>query len=223
MFDGWPVSPPTSAGDDGLYKCYIDWDSKLWEVFWTGSAKYPDFSHLKLHPVDLSDEVSTTWSSSKAKDFGSRAFIRVSHEGAFPVVKIAHPDTEARDHVQHEFELMRTLSSFPGVANVDSESLTDSEGVYGFRLEELRAIDFENIKDWSSKVREVVKALHKHGYCHGDLSPSNVMINDVGQIVLIDLAFSGVIGEDIPKHIPRWVYTNSTVFDATADEADVVE
>ncbi|KAK0336106.1 hypothetical protein LTR02_004525 [Friedmanniomyces endolithicus] len=208
-----PVSPPTSAGVPHLRKCYVDANNQLWEVFWTGSSSYPDFAELELHRVLLSDEMSATWSRSKPLDFGASAVIRILAEDAFPVVKLA-PNAEARRLLQHEFAVLRELSGQPGIVTVDPEPLVDKEGIYGYRMEYLTKIDFMNLGPLHSEVRRVTHALHRRGYCHGDLSPSNVMLDEDGEVVLIDLSFAGIIGEEVPSYIPRWAHNNGTFYDA---------
>ncbi|KAK0806638.1 hypothetical protein LTR75_002526 [Friedmanniomyces endolithicus] len=216
-----PVSPPTSAGVPHLRKCYVDANNQLWEVFWTGSSSYPDFAELELHRVLLSDEMSATWSRSKPLDFGASAVIRILAEDAFPVVKLA-PNAEARRLLQHEFAVLRELSGQPGIVTVDPEPLVDKEGIYGYRMEYLTKIDFMNLGPLHSEVRRVTHALHRRGYCHGDLSPSNVMLDEDGEVVLIDLSFAGIIGEEVPSYIPRWAHNNGTfckeVDESTLDE-----
>jgi serine/threonine protein kinase len=178
---------------------------------------YPDFSSLALTRVKLSDEVSAAWSRSTFLNYGSGAVIRSSDEADFPVIKIAHPDHEARQQLRHEFAFMKKVAGFPGMAKFDSMPLQDEDGIYGFRQERLSEIEFKDIGLYSNEVREVVRALHKLGYCHGDLSPSNVMRNENGQVVLIDFAFSGRIGDIVPQHVPIGVHEGG-IFDKAADE-----
>ncbi|KAK0272970.1 hypothetical protein LTR35_012642 [Friedmanniomyces endolithicus] len=216
-----PVSPPTSTGVPHLRKCYVDANNQLWEVFWTGSSSYPEFAELELHRVLLSDEMSATWSRSKPLDFGASAVIRILAEDAFPVVKLA-PNAEARQLLQHEFAVLLELSGQPGIVKVDPEPLTDKEGICGYRMEYLTKIDFMNLGPLSSEVQRVTHALHRRGYCHGDLSPSNVMVDNDGKVVLIDLSFAGVIGEEVPSYIPRWAHS-SAVFSEAVDESKLEE
>ncbi|KAK1071552.1 hypothetical protein LTR12_016521 [Friedmanniomyces endolithicus] len=191
------------------------------EVFWTGSSSYPDFAELELHRVLLSDEMSATWSRSKPLDFGASAVIRILAEDVFPVVKLA-PNAEARQLPQHEFTFLRGLCGQPGIVKVDPEPLMDKDGIYGYRMEYLSKIDFMNLGPLSSEVRRVTHALNRRGYCHGDLSPSNVMVNEDGEVVLIDLSFAGIIGEEVPLYIPRWAH-GSTTFSKAVDESKLEE
>ena len=92
-----PVSPPNSTEVNGSYKCYVDCEGQVWEVFWTGLHNYPDLSSLALHRVVLSNHISTTWHTTKQLDFGSSAVMRTFDHGTFPVVKLAHPPTSKHD------------------------------------------------------------------------------------------------------------------------------
>ena len=48
--------------------------------------------------------------------------------------------------------------------------------------------------DLSLKLIDEIEKLHNLGYLHGDLNPTNVMISDTGDIILIDFEFSDTIG-----------------------------
>lgn len=210
------VSPPLPAGKRGSYKCYVEADGRLHEVFWEGSPSYPDFNKIMLHHIQLSDKMLSIWSESELVGFGSNAVVRKCNNGEdLPIVKVAHPNAEARQLLQHEYTFMRELAGFPG-ARVACEPLRDHEGIYAFRMEFLRRIDFEEIGAKSESVRTAVEALHQRGFCHGDLSPSNVMIDNEGRLVLIDFSFAGRIGQCVPQYVPNWVY-GSPFFDSKAD------
>lgn len=196
--------------------CYIELNNQLYETSWTGSQQFPDLKGVELRRVDLSDEVSNVWISSKRLGFGSSAVVRTLDGDGFPIVKIAHPNTDARQQVRHEYHVMRSLSHFDGVADVDSDPLEDKDGIFGFRLERLSKIDIGELQMRSDEVRSLVKALHDIGYAHGDLSPSNVMVNKDGRLVLIDFSFSGLIGQRLAAHIPRWVYEGAA-YDTSTD------
>ena len=90
------------------------------------------------------------------------------------------------------------------VVRIHLNSLTDDEGIYGLRMERLVTVPFKDITKESQEVHEMVKTLHARGYCHGDLSPCNVMLNEAESVMLIDLAFSGRIGERAPGLFPAW-------------------
>jgi hypothetical protein len=210
-----PVSPPLPAAGCDSFRCYVEAESHLYEVFWEGSQGYPDFDSVDLRPVNMSDEMALTWSHSDLVDFGSNAVVRRCKEGDFPIVKIAHPTTEARRLIQHEFDFMRNLAELPA-PKVDPQPLTDHDGIYGYRMEYLCKIDFSELCGRGDEVWKAVGALHGKGMCHGDLSPSNVMSDKEGRLVLIDFSFSGFIGQDLPAYIPTWVY-GSRIFNKETD------
>jgi serine/threonine protein kinase len=209
------VSPPLPAACRGSFKCYVEAEGHMYEVFWEGSQCYPDFDSVALRPVKMSDEMALTWSHSNFVDFGSNAVVRECNEGDFMIVKIAHPTAEARQLIQHEYDFMRNLAGLPA-PKVDPQPLTDHDGIYGFRMEYLWKIDFQELHGRGNEVWEAVGALHGKGMCHGDLSPSNVMSDKEGRLVLIDFSFSGFIGQDLPAYIPTWVY-GSRIFNRKTD------
>jgi serine/threonine protein kinase len=211
------VSPPQSADADRSQKCYVESDGQLYETFWEGSTCYPDFSRAPLYRVKLSLNQHATWSCSRLLDFGSGAVIRTFDEGPFPIVKIAHPNVEARSQIRHEYNFIKGMADFAGIVRAHPEPLTNEEGIYGFRMEHLHKIEFQDVEARSKEVWEMVKTLHALGYCHGDLSPSNVMRNGAGHLVLIDFSFSGRIGEPVPCYFPSWAHRGG-VFDQTTDE-----
>jgi predicted unusual protein kinase regulating ubiquinone biosynthesis (AarF/ABC1/UbiB family) len=107
--------------------------------------------------------------------------------------------------VEREFNIMRDLSKLDAVAQVAGEPLTDRDGVFGFRLERLYRIELEDMKLRVQEVQSLLDSLHTAGYCHGDPSFSNIMQNQEGTLVLIDLAFAGSLGSKIPEWLPEWL------------------
>jgi hypothetical protein len=209
------VSPPLPAACRGSSKCYVEAKSHLYEVFWEGTPCYPDFDSVDLRPVSMSDEMALTWSHSDFVDFGSNAVVRECNEEDFTIVKFAHPTTEARQLIQHEYDFMRNLAEVPA-PKVYPQPLTDHDGMYGFRMEYLWKIEVQELRERADEVWKAVEALHAEGMCHGDLSPSNVMSDKEGRLVLIDFSFSGLIGQDLPTYIPTWVY-GSRIFNKETD------
>ncbi|CZT23712.1 uncharacterized protein RCC_09426 [Ramularia collo-cygni] len=123
------IPPPLPAACRGSFKCYVEAKSQLYEVFWEGSQCYPDFDSVELGPVIMSDEMALTWSHSDLVDFGSNAIVRECHQGDFTIAKIAHPTTEARQLIQHEYDFMRNLAELPA-PKVDPQPLMDHDGIY---------------------------------------------------------------------------------------------
>ncbi|KAK5755697.1 hypothetical protein LTS12_014159 [Elasticomyces elasticus] len=214
-----PVSPTRSAGADRSYKCYVELDGQIYETTWNGSQGYPDFSDLPLHHVELSINQSSTWSHSTLLDFGSGAIIRALDGGPFPIVKIAYPNIEARSQIRHEYNFIKSMAGSEGIVKVHSEPLTDDEGIYGFQMEYLSKIEFQDVKAKGKEVQKVVEKLHVSGCCHNDLSPSNVMMNEAGHVVLIDFSFAGRIGQDVPWYVPSWAHRGGVFGKATDEKA----
>ncbi|KAK5109380.1 hypothetical protein LTR62_007046 [Meristemomyces frigidus] len=181
----YPVSP--SGGESGEpYQCYVDSANRIWKTFWDGpSMRYPDLHKTILHPIDLSPEAAAAWSKTKLLALGANAVIRAyeeEKESAHPILKFAHPNSTARQLLQHEFEVMQTLSSLclPGIAKTHPTPLVDEEGIFGFRLQRLYPIPFTEIQNYTRDLQILLEGLHIRGYCHGDVGPSNVMRNSQG-------------------------------------------
>jgi len=194
------VSPPMSSGRPTTYKCFVEANNQLCEVEWQGDSKHPNFNGLPLRRVELSSEMKSTWSRTRHLAYGANAFVRTFDEGPFPVVKIAQPSAQSRLYIRHEWAFLQRVRHLPNVVKFHPEPLVDGEGIYGFRMEKLSKIDFQNLAARYEEVREAMRNLHSHGFCHGDLNPSNVMVNEEGEVVLIDFAFAGVIGERLPGY-----------------------
>ena len=218
------VSPPTGTGQPSEYHCYVDFRRKLYEIYWTGLMQYPDisgFPHVSnatVRVVNLSSQMAETWAKSTLVDYGTDACIRCTHADAMPIVKIAHPNDTALLRLRYEFDMIRRMSehSLP-IAKVRQRPLTGDNGVYGYQLEALYKIQDSEHNLRMTEIQSAVRKIHAQGFSHGDLTPSNIMKDHRGNIVLIDCSFSGTIGTEIPSHIPNWVYGCET-FCAESDE-----
>lgn len=204
-----PFSPPFPIEKKvKRYGCYIDIDRTPHEASWTGDWAIFDFTttsqipNFKLSPLQFTKELSAIWKSSSPLAFGSHASVRSSETTSYPVVKIAHPTHQSRRLIEREFNIMRDLSKLDAVARVAGEPLTDRDGIFGFRLERLYHVDLEDLQSRFQEVQLLLDSLHAAGYCHGDCSFSNIMQNQDGRLVLIDLAFAGPLGSKIPKWFP---------------------
>lgn len=205
-----PFSPPFAVDKKAKrYGCYIDVDGRPHEASWTGDWAVFDFtdtshiSNFELSPLRLTAEMSNVWKCSKPLAFGSHASVRFEETVPYPVIKIAHPTDKCRRLVEREFNIMRGLSYLDAVARVGGEPLTDQDGIFGFRLERLYRVEFEDLQQRIQEVRKLLESLHGAGYCHGDYSFSNIMQNQEGRLVLIDLAFAGPLGSQIPENFPK--------------------
>jgi hypothetical protein len=214
------VSPPSRAEKAGHYTCIIEHQDKPYSVTWSGSAKQPDITQLSTRPdwkreqVDLGSEMSDIWSESMFVNYGADASLRCSHLGPYPIIKLAHPGEEFRLRVQHEFEIMRDMTtiamSLP-IPKVDEHPLLEDQGIFGYRLEYLFCLEKNELLRRLPEVKKAVQQLHEAGFSHGDLSQSNIMKNKEGAIVLIDFGHAGKIGTQVPSSVPQWVYEDAVV------------
>ncbi|GAB7342129.1 hypothetical protein MBLNU457_g0395t2 [Dothideomycetes sp. NU457] len=103
------------------------------------------------------------------------------------------------------------------IPDIGLKPITEDGKVVAFGLERLVAPGFDKIFERTQEVRSAVSHLHLAGFVHGDLTPSNVMLRENGDVVLIDFGYSGRHGHALPPYIPEWTY-NGPVFDYQADE-----
>jgi hypothetical protein len=197
------------------YGCYMDVDGIPHEASWTGDWAVFDFTDpsmildFRLSPLQLTTEISTIWKRSRPLAFGGHASVRFEDVDRYPVVKIAHPSNKCRRLVEREYNIMRDLSDLNAVALVADEPLADKEGVFGFRIERLYPVELEELQARFQEVERLVDSLKDAGYCHGDCSFSNIMQDAEGKLVLIDLAFAGRLGSDIPEGFPKHLFPGS--------------
>lgn len=217
-----PFSAPFFVQDPDHFGCYLEQDGKPFIASWTGDWAIFDFQNTSaipefmLRPLELSIEISSVWEQTKLVSFGTHACIRLDETSPNTVIKIAHPTTRDRYLLHREFDMMRSLSGTGAVAKVDSEPLSDHAGTFGFRLEKLQRVEQGELKRRIPEVKTLVDKIQGYGVCHGDCSPSNVMQNEQGQLVFIDLAFAGRLNSEVPKMIPRHVFPNG-FFDGDLD------
>lgn len=217
-----PFSPPSFIQSPDRFGCFIEQDGKPCKASWTGDWAIFDFENtsaipdFQLIPLDLSIEISSIWDRTKLVSFGTHACIRLDETSPDTVLKIAHPTARDRSLLQREFDIMRSLSDTGTVAKVDSEPLSDHAGTFGFRLEKLQRVEPEELKRRVSEVKTLVEKIQGHGVCHGDCSPSNILQNEEGQLLFIDLAFAGTLKDKVPTIIPRYVFP-SGLFDGDVD------
>ncbi|KAL2024948.1 hypothetical protein VTK56DRAFT_3647 [Thermocarpiscus australiensis] len=111
-YEAKPITPPQDAGVRGWYKCILDYRHKPYSITWRGSPKYPDlakFTVLKGVDVSLVHQslaMAAVWRDSTLLDYGSYASIRASKHSRFPILKLAHPDKQPLELIQHEFNVL---------------------------------------------------------------------------------------------------------------------
>ncbi|KAM0717011.1 hypothetical protein Q7P37_006863 [Cladosporium fusiforme] len=222
-----PVSPPFGSMGTDRRHCYVETGRELWEASWPhkpGDRRaYPDFknllpsSEITLNALELSNEIVNIYKTSQLLGFGSDACVRLDGDAAHPVIKIAHPTAENRKRIKHEFGLMARLCNLDFVANTSDEPLMDENGVFGFRMEHLEGIAFDDLMTRRSDIETLLGKLHGAGFCHGDFSFSNIMQRKDGTLVLIDFGFAGLLGDTIPDDFPRYLYPDRC-FTASIDQ-----
>jgi hypothetical protein len=226
IIDGYqaqPITPPQRAQNHGSYTCIVDYDHKPYSITWSGSPEYPDLmkfpnlEDVKVSPKQQSLHITKLWSDSNLLDYGSHASIRITDDEAFPILKLAHPDKQSIGLIQYEFKMLNRLAMLdvPVVA-VCSQPLLDEGVICGYRMKMLFKLQLPDLRSRRDEVWDALCCLHSAGYCHGDISPSNIMKDGGGKITLVDFSFAGQLGSDAPLYIPSWVYANG-VFDIETD------
>jgi len=61
-------------------------------------------------------------------------------------------------------------------------------------LDEVNKLPIEKALHFGIQLTEAVSHLHRHGFCHMDIKPDNIMLNREGEIVLIDFGMAVPIG-----------------------------
>lgn len=89
---------------------------------------------------------------------------------------------------------------------IDPIPLANEEGISGYRMEALIKIPDGKIAFERRRLEEILFPLHKADFSHGNLTRSNIMEDRSGKLVLIDLGFSGRIGDQVPTDFPSWAY-----------------
>jgi hypothetical protein len=212
-----PFSPPFAGEDRTRDYCFVEVAGQPKEASWwrkRGQAFPPDFTDtgpvldVVIHDLQFSDTKSDVWRNSTLLGYGSDACVRLQGESerANPVIKLAHPGTERRERIQHEFEVMQRLSHLRFVARIDSEPLRDHKGIFGFRLERLEKVEKEETGARKGEIETMLHQLHQAGYCHGDIHFCNIMKRSDGELVLIDFSYAGALGEAVPDHVPEYMH-----------------
>ena len=143
-------------------------------------------------------------------DYGAHAVIRSTSDTGFPIIKLAHPDQQSILLLQHEFKLLIALSKLnAAVVEVDSTPILDDSVIRGYRMKQLKKLDMSELVSRRPDIKAAVEDLHSKGYCHGDLTPSNIMKDEDGRITFIDPSFGGRLDEQIPSVVPAWVHDGS--------------
>jgi RIO-like serine/threonine protein kinase len=208
--DALPLSPPYWCAQSCRYAQRIEYCN---EEFILSSAKQqPDISlPLRLHhdvsmqKIEHSEEEDMIWRQSRLLSFGSYGFVReyMSATEAFPLVKLAHQTPLARQLIFNEFLVLSELSSqYLPIVKINPQPLVDHWGIFGFSMEKLFRINPSDLPSYVDSLEDVIRQLHSQGFVHGDISPSNVMRTEDGEIRLIDLSHAGKVNQPLPEYHP---------------------
>lgn len=216
-----PITPPERIAQ-GVYRYTVEYNKRPFLVTWSGSTHYPemenfpDIANTKVQALPQTPAMESLWRGSELMDYGAHASIRLQRESKFPILKLTHAAELSMKLIASEFEVLLELQKSLPVPRIDPIPLKDHGIVSGFRMELLSKLGQEDLAARAADIEQAVGRLHSAGFCHGDLSLSNIMVNEAGQIILIDLSFAGRIGHSIPSFFPDWVYEDVS-FDLKAD------
>lgn len=149
----------------------------------------------------------------KVLSSGARTIIRLvadlQNNSTLRVIKSAVSE-DASKGIRREYDALKKLSSVPGVVKV-YDFYEGETGVH-LVLEYLKGKTLESIiKDRKimtekettalvTHISEIISAIHRCGWVHGDVKPGNVMIESDGRISLFDLETASPIGKKSPIH-----------------------
>lgn len=160
-------------------------------------------------PIDMDDDLVPMWQQSKIIHQGAEAIVISGNwMGAKAVLKIRnprsyrHPDLDKRltrqrlsVEVRVLIKLQSTAIPSPSILDVDIDNgwilLSHISGVtlYDYLLG--GNSDLEPIRNLGILIRE----MHELGISHGDLTTHNVMIDDDGQLNIIDFGLAKIVPE----------------------------
>ena len=160
-------------------------------------------------PVHMGDESVPLWKPSKMIHQGAEATVFSGYwMGEKSIFKkrnhrsYRHPDLDrrlTRQRLSVEVRVLRKLHS----TTVSSPSLFDVDIDEGWIiLSEVEGVTlYESLLNGESNIEQIekfgglIRQLHELGISHGDLTTHNVMINDEGELTLIDFGLSKISPE----------------------------
>ena len=218
------ISAP-AADDSGGYWCYVESKYAWYRFSWHKTINVPDLRRFpqvagcNVSRVRLSREMTRTLRNSETIDHGADSCIRLTSTTGLPILKVAHPHALARDRLRWEFEMLKHMSNCSlSVPKYDPKPLTDSTGIYAYRMQKLHRLDFENLEQYRPQVAAAISRVHAAQVSLGDLHPGNVMLDEEGNVVLIDFSYAGRLNDPVPSHIPEYIYGGSPYIHTLADE-----
>jgi tRNA A-37 threonylcarbamoyl transferase component Bud32 len=91
------------------------------------------------------------------------------------------------------------------VVEFDQQPILDDGVACGYRMQMLSKLTLPELRN---DIKQTMDQFHAAGFSHGDISPSNILMDHRGRIIFIDLSFAEQLGTAVPSYFPRWVYTN---------------
>jgi hypothetical protein len=215
VYEAKPITPPQRAGIRGSYRCIVDYNHQPFSITWSGSPEYPDLTtfpflkNVEISPVHQSYEIAAIWKDSTSLDYGSHASVRITEHHRFPILKLAHSDDQSIKLIQHEFAILVEIAKLGlPVVEIDQQPVLDNGIACGYRMKKLSRLDPSELQSRADDIKQTLDRLHSAGFSHGDFSPSNIMMDEDGHLVLIDFSFAGRVGSAVPSFFPSWTYTD---------------
>ncbi|MFI5456752.1 MAG: serine/threonine protein kinase [Isosphaerales bacterium] len=153
---------------------------------------------------------------------------------ALKVVRKQDPEDEV--YVQQaltEFEAAKKLNH-PAIAKVFDCRLKKAwfkvkgvelliEYVEGKTLDEIEAPELGQLVLMFCQVSSALTHMHRRGVFHGDLKPSNIMLNKAGQVKLIDFGTAWVRGQDKNRvqGTPQYIAPEQAVEKVVDEKTDI--
>lgn len=75
-------------------------------------------------------------------------------------------------------------------------------------MKKLSKLEPSELRSRTDDIKHTLDRLHSAGFCHGDFSPSNIMKDEGGHIILIDLSFAGLLGSAVLSFFPSWLFAD---------------
>jgi serine/threonine protein kinase len=201
-----PITPPYPIDKSPAVNIDFNGDEYLlrWDGDWRNTpdlASFPLVDNSSVTLIPHSERVKELWATSQVLAYGADSHIRIldSCGDEFSVCKVAINDRQ-RQLLQEEFSILQLLSpkDIP-VVRIHQEPLTDEEGIFGFRMERLSNMDINTAAEYIPEVARAFEEMHRSGVVHHDISPSNIMLNQEGQVTIIDFGRAGYIGQEVPS------------------------
>jgi len=85
-------------------------------------------------------------------------------------------------------------------------------------MQKLHRLDFKRLEQYRPDVAVAISRVHAAQMSLGDLQPGNVMLDEEGNVVLIDFTYAGLLNDPVPSHIPQHICGGSPFIHALADE-----